>query len=82
MGEFEGKVSDIWSNLEWKIRGLRIDKNINDISCVQTLHEYILPLTKISKSNANLWATTLAQVLEKVCSTPDKWGDERLWVGE
>ena len=82
LGEFEGKVSDIWSNLEWKIRGLRIDKNINDISCVQTLHEYILPLTKISKSNANLWATTLAQVLEKVCSTPDKCGDERLWVGE
>ena len=82
LGELEGKVSDTWSRLEWKIRGLRIDKNIKNISCVQILHQYILPLTNIDKSTANVWATTLVEVLENICSTPDQYGDERLWVGE
>ena len=75
LGELEGKVSDTWSRLEWKIRGLRIDKNIKDISCVQILHQYILPLTNIDKSTANVWATTLVEVLENICSTPDQYGE-------
>ena len=82
LGEPVGKVFDEWCTSERKIRGRRIDKNIYNISCVQTLHEYILPLINIDKSAANVWAITLAQVLENISSTPENHGDQRLWVGE